>query len=229
MESFNLGLGATLEDGHDRGEVTSLSSVWNELMTGRSKVADLFSSPLRFYATLMRAAPDGSPVAPDATLARRLTIFERVLLTGSQKQVAFEFDVSVSSVATASRLALSFMGLDTVPSKVPVLLVLAAHSAHAASPGLPARVIRFEGPGPIDRLVSVPRDDDPLTQQLSPGERDVLRALIDGKSHEQIASERGTSLRTVANQLGNAFRRLSASGRAGLLVQLAELRVASAG
>src|SRR5262245_40370045 len=210
MESFNLGLGATVEDGHDRAEVTSLSSIWNELMTGRSKVAELFSSPLRFYATLLRVTPDGSPVAPDATLARRLTIFERVLLTGSQKQVAFEFDVSVSSVATASRLALGFMGLDTVPSKVPAILVLAAHSARSATPSLPARVMHLEGPGPIDRLVSVPRDDDQLTQQLSPGERDVLRALIDGKSHEQIASERGTSLRTVANQLGNAFRRLSA-------------------
>lgn len=229
MESFNMGLNARVEDGHDPGQSTSLSGIWNELITGRTKVGELFCSPLRFYATLLRVEPDAPSRTPDDTLARRLAIFERVLLTGSQKQVAFEFGVSVSSVATASRLALSFMGVDAIPSKVPAILVLAAHSARSATPGLPARVIHFEGPGPIERLVSVPRDDDHLTQQLSPGERDVLRALIDGKSHEQIAIERGTSLRTVANQLGNAFRRLSASGRSGLLVQLAEFRVASAG
>jgi DNA-binding NarL/FixJ family response regulator len=44
--------------------------------------------------------------------------------------------------------------------------------------------------------------------------------LLEGSSHAQISSERGTSARTVANQLATAFRKLGVSGRGQLVDRL---------
>jgi hypothetical protein len=44
-----------------------------------------------------------------------------------------------------------------------------------------------------------------------------VRGLLEGRNYLEIAKKRGTSTRTVANQLAAAFRRLGVSGRASLL------------
>jgi DNA-binding CsgD family transcriptional regulator len=41
----------------------------------------------------------------------------------------------------------------------------------------------------------------------------VLRLLAEGKTHREIASLRGKSERTIANQLATAFARIGNSGR----------------
>lgn len=48
---------------------------------------------------------------------------------------------------------------------------------------------------------------------LSNAEQDVAYYLFDGKSYEEIASARGTAMRTVANQVTSIFRKLSVSTR----------------
>ncbi len=51
---------------------------------------------------------------------------------------------------------------------------------------------------------------------LTPAEREVLRALLSCRSNLQIARERGTSIRTVANQVQALFRKLGVGSRAEL-------------
>ena len=51
---------------------------------------------------------------------------------------------------------------------------------------------------------------------LSPAEREVTARLLDGYDNERIARERGTSLRTVANQVASIFRKLGVSSRGSL-------------
>jgi len=53
--------------------------------------------------------------------------------------------------------------------------------------------------------------DDP---RLGAAEREVLCHLLDGKSNAEIAHLRGTSLRTVANQIASVFRKLGVVSRA---------------
>lgn len=55
---------------------------------------------------------------------------------------------------------------------------------------------------------------------LSPAEREVTGRLLDGHDNARIARERGTSLRTVANQVASIFRKLGVSSRGELAARL---------
>jgi DNA-binding NarL/FixJ family response regulator len=59
-----------------------------------------------------------------------------------------------------------------------------------------------------------------LLESLSTAERAVAAAALRGCSHAEIARERGSSPRTVANQLAGAFRKLEVRSRAELAAKL---------
>lgn len=52
---------------------------------------------------------------------------------------------------------------------------------------------------------------------LPPAERAVAEAVVDGLSNAQIAGRRGTSLKTVANQLSHLFERFDVHSRTALV------------
>ena len=52
---------------------------------------------------------------------------------------------------------------------------------------------------------------------LSPAESEVARYLLEGRSNAEIASQRGSSARTVANQVSSLFRKLGVSSRLELV------------
>lgn len=57
---------------------------------------------------------------------------------------------------------------------------------------------------------------------LTGSERDIARSVASGRSNREIARERGTSVRTVANQINGIFRKLHVESRVELtLLQLA--------
>jgi DNA-binding NarL/FixJ family response regulator len=60
-----------------------------------------------------------------------------------------------------------------------------------------------------------------LPSTLTSAERSVAAAVLRGCSHAEIARERGSSPRTVANQLAGAFRKLQVRSRAELAASLA--------
>lgn len=51
---------------------------------------------------------------------------------------------------------------------------------------------------------------------LTPAEREVIAAVLGGRSNADVARARGTSARTVAVQLSKAFRKLRVRGRGEL-------------
>jgi DNA-binding CsgD family transcriptional regulator len=55
---------------------------------------------------------------------------------------------------------------------------------------------------------------------LSPSEREVALAVLGGLSNAEIARRRGTSSRTVANQLASIYRKVGVSSRSGLTAHL---------
>jgi DNA-binding CsgD family transcriptional regulator len=61
-------------------------------------------------------------------------------------------------------------------------------------------------PSPVARLPAV----------LTDAERHVAALVLDGLSNRSIAEMRGTSVRTVANQIASVFRKLNVTGRAEL-------------
>jgi DNA-binding NarL/FixJ family response regulator len=56
---------------------------------------------------------------------------------------------------------------------------------------------------------------------LTPAEREVALALVAGWSNLAVAEARGTSVRTVANQVASLFRKLGVGSRAQLVARFA--------
>jgi len=66
-------------------------------------------------------------------------------------------------------------------------------------------------------VLSFPAGDVPADAPLTPAERVVAAAIVQGLSNEEIARLRKTSPRTVANQVAAVFRKLGARSRAELV------------
>lgn len=66
-----------------------------------------------------------------------------------------------------------------------------------------------------------------LPPGLTDAEREVVAAILDGKSNAAIAAARGRSPRTVANQINSVFRKLGVGSRAELVALCARAAVGS--
>lgn len=192
----------------------SLPLLWRELTRGLCKVVDGFFTHDR---CLLLTAPseNARPIE-----GRRLRIVEAVLCGVGQKSIAIELQVAASTVALNARLALESLGVQSRPSRVHPLLMLSAWTASGQA--LPhAAALSYLGPehGSL-RVISIRRPDLVLADRLPPAELAVVRSLVEGESYECIAQQRGTSTRTIANQITAVFRRLKVSGRSELLLRL---------
>jgi DNA-binding NarL/FixJ family response regulator len=83
------------------------------------------------------------------------------------------------------------------------------------------RVREFHFKGEELAVLSFPRPCLDFPPELSRAERDVAHALVEGLSNGAIAKRRGTSTRTVANQVAGLFRKLRVGSRAEFLMALA--------
>jgi DNA-binding CsgD family transcriptional regulator len=204
-------------------ESIRLDQVWAELVLGHCSVADTFFAARRSF--LLTREPRERITRKRAGALRRLRrrqldLLEPVLLGRTQKAIAIEFGISVSTISTCLRDALFTLGISCPASKVPPIVV-ALVSAARCSTGAVGRVSQITDGTVTYRVVSIERPDLALSNVLTPAEFVSVRLLVEGKHHEEIAGERNASPRTIANQLGSAFRKLGVSGRAELLAALA--------
>jgi DNA-binding NarL/FixJ family response regulator len=86
-------------------------------------------------------------------------------------------------------------------------------SSKSRPPGLRASTLRV-GTGRY-LLLSFPRNRDAF-DDLTPAERQVALAALSGLCNADIARMRGSSPRTVANQMASIFRKLGVRSRAEL-------------
>lgn len=73
-------------------------------------------------------------------------------------------------------------------------------------------------------IVSWPLADRGRQITLAAGEEAVLQGLLRGKSNAAIADERGTSVRTVANQVASLLRKFGVASRYELAAALAKTK-----
>ena len=193
----------------------SLALLWKELSLGLCRVVDAFFTETRCFLVTLPAQGAAVPIE-----GRRLQILEAVLAGECQKRIAIELALAPSTVALNARLALSAVGIATKPSRAHPLLMLAARAAHVPSLRAVGTLSFVELGGSLRRVVSIVRPDFELVRVVPPAELAVVRSLIEGAPYEEIAARRGTSTRTVANQITAVFRRLKVSGRSELLLRL---------
>jgi len=187
-----------------------IAELWRGLVAGTCRVVDSFFSAERCYLVVRQSERPGGALS-----GRRLAILEQLLCGGYQLRVAIDFALAPSTVAAAARSALETLGVSGRPSRVHPLLVLAAISAGSSKSRLAKRSVIVEQAS-ILHVWSIPRPE-PGCAALSPAERAVSRCLVEGLSYDEIAQLRGTSKRTIANQIAAVFRRLGVSGRNELL------------
>lgn len=202
-------------------ERVELAAAWEGLVAGTTKVDswshanDRWSMRLSHYPNPARAPR--IPNAPTALRPRDVEILEQALLCGARKLVAVQVGRSCSTVAIVMQNCFQFMGLSCLPSRIPGLVVAAAHAGYHERSRPRARAGRDVSP----QIITIPRPDRALSAWLAPAEHTVISLLIEGLSYAEIAHARHTSVRTVANQVASGFRRLGVSGRAELLCMLA--------
>ena len=208
------------------GEAASLSALWTELVSGFCKIEETTFSAQSCALVVSRthrlSGTDEKRLLP----ARDIEILERALVEGVRKSVAVDFGLCPSSVAEILRRCFVFMGLSCWPSRIPLLLVMAAHAKRFAESARGVKLVLAQNQQFLRQTISALRPDNELAACLSPAEYAVTRLLIEGRSYAEMAELRQTSKRTVANQLAAAFHRLRISGRAELLCLLAQRKVA---
>lgn len=207
-----------MHEDESAAEPIDLSRVWRALVTGQERIEGSFHSERRCYLALTPRQGTDWPTS------RNLRILENWLVYGSQKRVAMEFGVSASTVAAATKHCLDSMGLHCVPCRVPSMLVMASSASMGIALDAGERVSLLRDSGRVYRVVSAERLDNQLVGLLTGAELSVVRGLVEGRCYAQIALERGSSPRTVANQVATAFQRLNVSGRSELLSSLVRKR-----
>jgi len=192
-----------------------LKILWDDLACGKLAIRSVEHTEQRCSLTVERLgrAPGIAPL-----MERRLRILQRVLLGESPKEIAYALDLAVSTIALACRDCLETMGAKTCSLRSPLALVMAAHAA--AGVECAKATMREHQSNPEMFVVSVERLDLRLASKLSAAEYQVVRLLVEGYAYAQMAELRGGSVRTIANQIASAFRKLGVSGRSSMMASL---------
>jgi DNA-binding NarL/FixJ family response regulator len=151
-----------------------------------------------------------------------------LLLDGaSQKQIAFELGVSLSTVNVCVHGMLKKLEVKCTEH----LVLLASAVGHLSEEQLLAmsrRAVSGEAlEDGVDLAFEVAMDAAAMGELTSAEER-VALYVLEGRSNADIALLRGTSERTVANQIAAVFRKLGASGRVELVRRLVAARIGEA-
>ena len=148
--------------------------------------------------------------SPDRSDHRSLTgtefeLASAVAMGVAVKQTAADLNIEWATARTALNRALRKLGLRSC-AQLP-----------AFWHGLCGPASRSRMADGSERLVFRTRlDGHPRGVPLTSAERDVLLAVLVGRNNQQIARQRDTSVRTVANQLATLFHKFGASSKAEL-------------
>jgi DNA-binding CsgD family transcriptional regulator len=196
--------------------------VWPKLASGELAICYFATSPTAVYLGVEVVAPADRRAHGPGDCA----LVEQLLLGAQQKAVASDLGRSAAHVCLRASRCLRALGFKGRVNGVPAALVMLVELS-VSGLELTARVTRFDGAGDHGYLVALPRPDRPHAL-FTPAERAILRGLVDGQHADEIATERGSTVRTVVNQIGSIYRKLRVSGRIELLGKLLRLPPESA-
>jgi DNA-binding NarL/FixJ family response regulator len=181
--------------------------LWHGLIAGRWSLVDHWEANGCRYVAAYRNQPDMHD-------PRGFTSLERVVLPyaalgASNKEIAFALGLSTLSVGTAvGRL------VRKLRCRRRSDLVAFANPIGAQDMWLSI------GDGEVGVLSVSHGVRSPVANRLSRGERAIANMVVAGQSNAAIARSRGTSPRTIANQLHNIFDKLEVGSRGELVRRL---------
>ena len=191
-----------------RSDPDAALASWQGLVDGRWSLVDRFESDGRRFVVAL----ENEPEVPDPRgLSRReCQVAERVGLGLATKEIAYELGVSLSAVSMAAATAWRKLGLGSRTEL----------AAFFAPGGLRTRLVEASVQGERLLVGSHPAVDERQLERLTPAEREVADALLAGSTSAHVAEQRGTSERTVANQIASIFDKLGVASRVELAARL---------
>jgi DNA-binding NarL/FixJ family response regulator len=203
-----------------------LASLWEGLKQGVCRVVDTFFTRTRCFVITAGVAHHAGP----ALYGPRLRIVEQILTGRAQMTIAVDLEKTPATISVHAKLGLRSLGIDGKPSRVHPLIMLAAKAARERDTSVVGSVCTLFPNGVSLRAVAVPRPDAHLAQRLAAAQLAVAQGLIEGLTHKDLACRRGTSRRTIANQVAGIYRRWRVTDRNDLVHRLfAECDLRSAG
>jgi DNA-binding CsgD family transcriptional regulator len=189
-------------------------SMWQALLGGQWSLLDDFTADSTRHIVAYQNPQHG--VTLRALQPRERTVLELTLARRSGKWIASELHRSAATASRALRMVerriglgdtAGLIGLRTALFEPLELADLADLAGLAGVPGVALAVARLA----------------PATAagELSEAERSIVTGLLGGKRVAAIALERGTSPRTVSNQIASAYRKLGVSSRREVIALLA--------
>jgi DNA-binding CsgD family transcriptional regulator len=175
--------------------------LWQGLVDGRWSLLDVIDSDGRAFTVLHE-----NPIYVRSSVALSERERQVAYLVGRGhhiKLVAYELGLSASTVRSQLRSALRKLNCDD----------------RSALQRLVATIDGAELAASLDSLGVLALSTKPLElpASLSEAEREVARLVCDGLSNAEIAEQRGTATRTVANQLAAIYQKLDVDSRAELV------------
>jgi DNA-binding NarL/FixJ family response regulator len=184
---------------------------WNAVLAGRWSLVDRFDSDGRRYVVAYRNPP--GVLDPRRLTPREEGVTAMAAIGRSNKEIAAQLGVTASTVATLLAAALGKLGLASR-----TLLPLFWRDLH----GRAWPVTNAEAP-----LIALSHRDDPQGfSALTPAERAVALALLDGLSDRNIARARNSSRHTVSKHVTAIYRKLGVSSRVELAYKVSRARSA---
>jgi DNA-binding CsgD family transcriptional regulator len=193
------------------------------LMTGRLRLSQIVRQDTTIFVRVERHAG-----AKSSTLTPRERRVFALLLSGrSQKQIAYDVGVSFTTVNTHVQSGLRKLGLGRSEHAIVVAAALAAGGGGRLWLDSPAPTLESCPAGEDLRLrIELSRS---ALRILTQAEREVALLVVDGSTNAEIGSVRGSSPRTVANQVASVFRKLEAHGRLELVRRLVSKKPPASG
>jgi DNA-binding NarL/FixJ family response regulator len=193
---------AVLAQDRSRTDEPPAHPLWQALLAGQWSLLDSFlSEGTRYVVACQNPAQD---LTLRALQPRERSVLEFALAGRSGKWIAYELDRSEATVGRALRKAERRLGLvdttELVGLRTALFEPLEVHGVTLAVARLPPATASGE---------------------LSDAERSIVTGILGGKRVAAIAQERGTSPRTVSNQIASAYRKLGVSSRREVIALLA--------
>jgi DNA-binding NarL/FixJ family response regulator len=178
--------------------------LWQAILAGQWSLLDVFTAAQTRYIVAYRNPAGGMMLR--ALPARERSVLELTLAGHSGKWISLELKLCESTAARALRLALRRVGVTDTAGLVGV-----RNAEFEPIEGLVAGVELA-----VARLPAIA-----AAPTLSDAERAIVTEIVGGKRVAAIARERGTSPRTVSNQLASVYRKLGVCSRREVLALLA--------
>jgi DNA-binding NarL/FixJ family response regulator len=188
----------------DRPRSTGDLELWDALLDGRWSLLDAFTRAGTRYLVAHRNPAEAGALRALAPLERR--ILTLALAGRAGKWIALELELSESTVTRTLRVALRRLGASATTALAGVQSAR-FQLLDGVAAGVDIAAARLAQPAAAART-------------LSHAERSIINGLLGGMCIAAIARERGTSSRTVANQVASSYRKLGVSSRRELLALL---------